>query len=878
MTVSHFTRIVAFGMGVLALGAPLSAQDEAQPVPDRRVIAVPDTDFWGGDLRAIYDTESALCERACLGEAACTAFTFNERANACFLKSGFDRIEPYEGALSAILVPTPPEIIDRALRRASALAFLPEGWLAAARNQALALGRETALPVSSADAIGALPDDPTQGLNDRVTLARLAARVNRSDAAADWLAYGRLALSIRGNESAQRRMRSRATSALINAVLRAEDAYVHGAALLGLAEMLERRGFAKLSIPALRLAVAADPRPLSEEALERALRLYGFRVTSTDVQSDAAAPRICIAFSEDLAEAGIDYAAYLRLGGADLPVTADGSQLCIDGVLHGQTYNVVLRAGLPSASGESLDDPVELSLYVRDRSPALRFTGRDYILARTPDASIPIVTVNLAEVDLQIHRVGSRNLMPILQSGTLGAALNTYDVGRIAERLGAAVWTGTAEVAQPVGQGVNEDVTTALPIGDALAAFEPGVYVMTARIPGDTELWRDAATQWFVVTDLGLATVKGSDGLHVMVRGLGNAAARDGVTLTLIAQNNEVLGSATTDARGYARFAPGLTRGEGGMQPALLTAEDAAGDFVFLSLADAAMDLSDRGVEGRVAPPPVDVFVATERGIYRPGETVHATVLARDGLARAVTGLPLTAIIRRPDGVEHARLVLPDTGAGGRSLSLTLPAAALRGGWQIALHADPKAPPLARTSVLVEDFIPERIDFELSLAEGPVSLDNLPSLGIEARYLYGAPGADLSIEGEVTLSGTRALPGWPGVLFGLEDEAVYPVSEPLGPARTGPEGRAELTLAPPQPPEVTRPFELTATVRLAEGSARPVERSLTRPVTPRGATLGIRPLFEESVEEGGLARFEVLAVGPDLSAIDMPRLGWTLSR
>ncbi|MEM9048729.1 MAG: alpha-2-macroglobulin family protein [Pseudomonadota bacterium] len=855
-------------------GLPVGAQDGLSPIPERRAIAVPDTDFFGGDLRSIFDTEIALCERACLAENACRAYTFNGRAAACFLKSGVERIEPFEGALSAVIVDTAQALRDEAAERAAALAFLPEGDLEAARAQVLALGRETALPVTSVAEIGEIPQTPTQGLNDIATLNRLAARVNRSDAAADWLAYGRLALTIRGSRSRQRAMRRLATSAYINAWLRGQAPYVRGMAMMGLAEVLEMRGRGKLTIPALRLAVAADPRPLSEQALARALRLYGFQVTETDVQSDAAAPRICLTFSEDLAAAGVDYAPFVRMGSDDLPVTADGALLCIDGVVHGQTYSVQLREGLPSASGETLDAPVDLEIYVRDRTPSLRFTGRAYVLAKSPDASIPLVSVNLAEVALEIHRIGARNLMPAIQDGTFGASLDSYREGRLAARMGAAVWSGTAEVARRV----NADVTTALPIGEAIADFEPGVYVMTARVPGDPRFWRAAATQWFVVTDLGLATVAGTDGLHVMVRGLTDAAARPDVTLTLLAQNNEVLGRATTDSRGYVQFAPGLTRGVGGMEPALLTAEDAAGDFVFLSLADAAMDLSDRGVEGRVAPPPIDVFLATERGVYRPGETVYATILARDGQARAVTGLPLTAIIRRPDGVEHSRIVLPDTGAGGRVLTLALPGSAQRGGWQIAIHADPKAAPLTTASVLVEDFIPERIDFDLTLDEGPVDLGATLEIAVDARYLYGAPGADLAIEGEVTLAGTRELPGWPGVTFGLADEQVYPVSESLGGIRTGPEGRALIPLPLPDAPSVTQPLSFTATIRLTEGSGRPVERNLTRPVAPSGPMLGIRPLFEDVVEEGGLARFEILAVGPDLQAVDMPRLGWTVNR
>ena len=76
---------------------------------------------------------------------------------------------------------------------------------------------------------------------------------------------------------------------------------------------------------------------------------------------------------------------------------------------------------------------------------------------------------------------------------------------------------------------------------------------------------------------------------------------------------------------------------------------------------------------------------------------MQVTALARNGEALALTGLPLTLKIRRPDGVEHSRVLLPDQGLGGRHLALDLPATAMRGTWRAAIHADPEAPPLAVT-------------------------------------------------------------------------------------------------------------------------------------------------------------------------------------
>ena len=62
-------------------------------IPPRRLVLSEGVDLPGGDLAKIFDTTLDACERACLANAQCDAFTFNGRNGSCFPKSG-----PGEGA------------------------------------------------------------------------------------------------------------------------------------------------------------------------------------------------------------------------------------------------------------------------------------------------------------------------------------------------------------------------------------------------------------------------------------------------------------------------------------------------------------------------------------------------------------------------------------------------------------------------------------------------------------------------------------------------------------------------------------------------------------------------------------------------------------
>jgi alpha-2-macroglobulin len=310
----------------------------------------------------------------------------------------------------------------------------------------------------------------------------------------------------------------------------------------------------------------------------------------------------------------------------------------------------------------------------------------------------------------------------------------------------------------------------------------------------------------------------------------------------------------------------------------LLTVSMGEDDMAFLSLTEPEFDLADRGVEGREAAPAVDVFLTTERGAYRAGETVHVTALARDPDTTAIAGLPLTARLMRPDGVEYSRSRSQEAGAGGHVFSMPVAGTAPRGLWRLEVFSDDPDNALATTTLLVEDFLPERIDFELELPEGPIRLGDAPVLSIAARYLFGADAADLPIEGEVTLRAAEALEGFPGFRFGRHDDPFRPVSDslPFG-SRTADDGTASLPVPLPQVDDPARPLEMALTVRLSEGSGRPVERRLTRPLTPSAPVLGIRPLFDDVVPEGDEARFQLVAVGPEGASVPA-RVRWTVSR
>ncbi|MBN9003718.1 MAG: alpha-2-macroglobulin family protein, partial [Rhizobiales bacterium] len=368
------------------------------------------------------------------------------------------------------------------------------------------------------------------------------------------------------------------------------------------------------------------------------------------------------------------------------------------------------------------------------------------------------------------------------------------------------------------------------------------------------------AKQWFIVSDLGLTAYSGNDGIHVFANSLASTAPVANAEVRLLARNNEILATRKTDAAGHVLFEAGLARGEGGLSPALLTVTGEKADYAFLSLKTTAFDLSDRGVSGRPVPAGADAFVYAERGVYRSGETVYLTALLRDGQGKAMTGGPLTLVVERPDGVEYRRASLPDQGAGGRSLSLPLNTAVPTGTWRVRAFTDPKAPSVGETTFMVEDYVPDRIEFDLTSDAKQITTEAPVTLKVDGHFLYGAPASGLQLEGDMLVAPAAVRPGYAGYQFGVPDEET--ANNERTPIEGLPEadanGVATFPVSLAKAPASARPQEAQIFIRMAEAGGRAVERKLVLPVAPPSAMIGVKPLFSgNSVAEGENANFDV---------------------
>jgi uncharacterized protein YfaS (alpha-2-macroglobulin family) len=624
----------------------------------------------------------------------------------------------------------------------------------------------------------------------------------------------------------------------------------------------------------------------------------GFAVWRTRVDTAGAEPLACIEMTRDLNPAA-SYGDFVQLTpdpGRAPAVTAKGAELCVrGGGFYG--HRITLLKGLKAANGETLAANADVDFTFGEKPPYVGFEGQGVILPRDEADGLGIETVNVSKLAIEVWRVPDRNLVRRQISAPDPTPEDEYsdDYGEdSANGEGRRVWKGTMAVTGKAG----ERTVTVFPLGAVLKEMKPGAYVVKARNasgekdnPGKDEDGNEdnrpaQARRWVVFTDMALIAYQGSDGLDLVVRSLKTAKTLSGVKLTLVSSNGEDLAAVQTDANGRARFADSLMHGDGAERARMVMAYGAQLDFAVLDLDRSPVDLSGQGMGGRQVESPtagreaktaVDGYLYADRGVYRPGETVHMVGLVRDREAKAVAGRAGQLVVKRPSGVEFQRVRFKEAAGGAVAQDIVLPRTAPRGRWRVSLEMDGSDQPAGEASFSVEDFAPQRLAVTATGDEArPLGVGEVRQIQVAARFLYGASGAGLQTEGEARIRADgNPFPQHKDFRWGDEQTRYEEQLVEFPATVTDGDGRAVEAFDAGDLPNTPVPLLAQVATSVFEPGGRPVRDGLTLKLRGKPLYLGVKATPGGSSSQP-TQTFEMISVDPTGRRIAATGVTWTL--
>ncbi|HEX4098631.1 MAG TPA: MG2 domain-containing protein, partial [Caulobacteraceae bacterium] len=445
-----------------------------------------------------------------------------------------------------------------------------------------------------------------------------------------------------------------------------------------------------------------------------------------------------------------------------------------------------------------------------------------------------------------------------------------------------------------------QKTTTVFPLGAVLKSLSPGGYVIKAKdASGALGLKTDddsdsgqqpaQASRWIMFTDMALTAYQGSDGLDAVVRSLKTARTIPGVRIALVAGDGEDLGAGVSDASGRVAFPHPMLAGEGSSHPKMLMAYGPQADLAVLDLDRSPVDMSALGVGGRPAPgsdptegrqskTAVDGYLYSDRGIYRPGESVHLVAMVRDQRGAAVKDRKGKLVIKRPSGVVFAKYDFTGADAGAISRDVAIPAGAPRGRWTATLQIEGIDDPAGQLSFSVEDFAPQRLAVT---AQGqdktPLLAGQTRKIDVNARYLYGAPGSSLQTQGEARIKADPdPFPGFKDFQWGDSEKPFEEKALDLTSTVTDGAGHAVLTLDAGQAGDADQPLDASVGASVFEPGGRPVRETVDLKLRTRPVYLGVRIVQPDGSNDPAAMSLDLISVDAFGKRIATKGVGWAL--
>lgn len=491
--------------------------------------------------------------------------------------------------------------------------------------------------------------------------------------------------------------------------------------------------------------------------------------------------------------------------------------------------------GLRTLDGGELATAWSSTLFVPARSPRVDFAGRGRYLPRSAWARLPLRHVNAGTVQLTIRHVPRRNLLFWLAGDSEAAD------DRNSDRL--------YDTTLQLPSALDEEEQSWLDLRKHLPATEPGLYEVTVRSGASRDVARVAITDLQIVAKQG-SVVPGEPyarEVHAWALDGDSLSPLGGVDMQLVRRSGKVLANCRTGGDGgcVLRLTPDPVDPS---SPFALVASRGE-ELTFLAFDELRAEVADSQVHGEpyLNDVPYRLSAWTDRGLYRPGDTVHLAAVVRTGAQVAPpSGLPVTVVGTDARG-RVVFQVAKTTNAGGLlSHDHELPPYATTGRYDVRFEIGGRV--VHEEAVQVEEFVPERLDAGASFAKPALSGAEPLAVESHARYLFGGSAAGSPVEMRCSLESAPFSPPknadyHVGPWIGEDnDDGDRTLDLGVVTGELGPDGRTSIPC--PSTPELaafTGVGRLQAQVAIFEaGSGRSTFRTAESHFSPEPFVVGLK--------------------------------------
>jgi uncharacterized protein YfaS (alpha-2-macroglobulin family) len=296
---------------------------------------------------------------------------------------------------------------------------------------------------------------------------------------------------------------------------------------------------------------------------------------------------------------------------------------------------------------------------------------------------------------------------------------------------------------------------------------------------------------------LAITAKRHRDGYLVWITSLRTAQPVSDVAVSGLTYNNQKVATAKTDANGIAELQFAGRQPDGDIW-VITAAKDR--DLSYLRPDENQWMIDDAEHRGRPYADHYETMLYTDRGVYRPGETIHLTGIIRDATGAIPSRFPLAVKVYRPDGrqVSDLKISRREKDQGVFHASFTPSAEAQTGPYEFQVTLPGSQDVLGSESALVEAFVPVRMEVTAAPSRERFDPNTPPAVRVTGRYLWDQPAGDLPVALEGTLRPVAfESKAYPDYQFG-SDRHQAPIPLPTTEGQLDEQGACELIVQLPE--------------------------------------------------------------------------------
>ena len=534
-----------------------------------------------------------------------------------------------------------------------------------------------------------------------------------------------------------------------------------------------------------------------------------FRVVKTSHEGNS----IRVELSQEPANAQVRGLVELQ-GVARSYVQVEGNDIIVHYENRGGDLLLTLDKSLKGLDGNDLGETYSRTFLEKDEAPAVEFPFAGNILPSQQQFILPFRAVNLSAVEVRIVKIYEKNILMYLQDNDLGGNSSLRRSGRLVYKADIPLdrsmnlhhWnTHSLDLSGMVKQepGAIYRIRLSFRLDQSLYGGKnppEGLWpLQNGKLSKEDEaVWDQPETYYWdnsydwweydwdeandptkpsyymdsdrfpVVQVLGsnlglMAESAGGDNLWVVATDLVSASPVSGATVEAYDFQLQCVGSAQTDSKGLATLK--LDR------KAFAVVARSGENSAYLKLSDRNQrSMSRFDVGGEVLQQGLKAFIYGERGVWRPGDTLHVSAIVADRGKNLPEGHPATLEVYTPAGSFYAKYTRKGTD-GFYSFTIPTKADDPTGYWNAYLKVGGSS---FHKVLHVETIKPNRLKIN---TQYPKVLESgqETDLPVDAAWLTGGVAGNLPVSAQITLRKSSGNP-----FKGFEKYSFYAPVENVG--------------------------------------------------------------------------------------------------